>query len=133
MEEASIFTQIINGDIPAHKVYENDHTLAFLDIHPSRPGHTLVVPKKQVAYIWDMEPGDYDELMRTAQKVGKVMRRELGVPFVGIKVVGVDVPHTHVHLIPFSTVDEYRQEADLLSEPDHETLAVMAQRLHFDD
>ena len=125
----SIFTRIITGEIPAYKIYEDDTTLAFLDIHPSQPGHVLVIPKRQVAFIWDLEPEDYQAVMATAQRVGAHLREVLAVPYVGMKVVGVDVPHAHVHLIPFSTVDDYRTEGDMTSEPEHTALAAMHERL----
>src|SRR5690606_4665797 len=92
----SIFTKIIKGEIPSHKVYEDDQVIAFLDIHPITPGHTLVVPKKQVEFLWDMEDDDYQVLMLAAKKVARHMRDTLGVPYVGVQVIGVDVPHVHV-------------------------------------
>ena len=91
--EDSIFTKIIKGEIPAYKVYEDEHTFAFLDIHPLTEGHVLVIPKKQVEYIWDLEADDYQALMATVQKVGKHLREVLEAPYVGVEVVGVDVPH----------------------------------------
>jgi len=127
--EESIFTKIIKGEIPCHKIYEDEKTLAFLDIHPSCPGHTLVIPKRQVEFLWDLDDEDYLELMQTVKKLGSHLRDTLKVPYVGIKVVGVDVPHTHVHLIPFSTVEGYRTEGDQAAEPDHAALAGMAERL----
>lgn len=129
--EPSIFTRIINGEIPCHKVYEDEHTLAFLDIHPSQPGHTLVIPKKQVEFVWDMENEDYAALMATVKAVGAHLRERLAVPYVGIKVMGTDVPHTHVHLIPFATAEEYNAVGDQAAEPDHEFLAAMAEKLRF--
>lgn len=125
----TIFTKIINGDIPAHKVYEDDSTLAFLDIHPVTEGHVLVIPKKPVEFIWDLEPADYQAVMSTAQKVGKKLREVLGVPYIGIKVVGTDVPHAHVHLIPFTTTKEFQGHSDFDAEPDHEALAALAERV----
>ena len=129
--EESIFTRIINGDIPCHKIYEDEKTFAFLDIHPSVPGHTLVVPKKQVEFLWDLPAEDYQAVMATSQKVALRLREVLDVPYVGEKVVGVDVPHAHVHLLPFTTVGEYRAEGDQQGDPDHEVLAALAARLAF--
>lgn len=131
MQEPSIFTRIINGDLPSHKVYEDDTTLAFLDVHPTQPGHTLVIPKKQVEFIWNLDTADYDQLMRSVQTIGRHIRDVLGVPYVGVKVEGVDVPHAHVHLIPFSTPQEFSASADMTIEPDHEFLAAMAEKLRF--
>jgi histidine triad (HIT) family protein len=127
----SIFTKIIKGEIPCHKVYEDERTLAFLDIHPSVPGHTLVIPKAQVEFLWDLSQDDYAAVMATVKKLGAHLRERLGVPYVGIKVIGVDVPHTHVHLIPFTAADGFRAEGDQSAEPDHTALEQMATRLKF--
>ena len=129
--EDSIFTKIIHGDIPCHKIYEDDKTFAFLDIHPSVAGHTLVIPKQQVEFLWDLPEEDYRAVMATSQKVALRLREVLGVPYVGEKVLGVDVPHAHVHLLPFTTVDEYRAEGDQQGEPDHAALAALAARIAF--
>ena len=80
MQEPSIFTKIINGDIPSYKVYEDDMTLAFLDIYAVVPGHTLVVPKKQVEFVWDLEAEDYEALFATVKKVAVRLRQALDVP-----------------------------------------------------
>lgn len=130
--QETIFTKIINGDIPSHKVYEDDTTFAFLDIHPTTEGHTLVVPKKPVEFLWDLEPADYTALMNSVQLVGKRLRETMNVPYVGVKVVGTDVPHAHVHLIPFTTTKEYQgRNVDPAAEPDHEKLAALAERVRF--
>lgn len=129
--EPSIFTQIINGDIPCHKIYEDEHTLAFLDIHPIVTGHTLVIPKVQIEFLWDLPAPAYQALMQTVQKVGTHLRTTLQTPYVGAKVVGVDVPHAHVHLLPFSSVEQYNNPGDPQSEPDHPALAALASRLAF--
>lgn len=129
--EDSIFTKIIKGEIPCHKVYEDEKTLAFLDIHPATPGHTLVIPKKQVEFLWDLEDEDYQSVMATARKVALRQREVLQVPYVGVKVIGTDVPHTHVHLVPFTNGAEYHTQADLNAEPDHAALAVVAEKLKF--
>ena len=127
----SIFTKIIKGEIPAHKVYEDDDTLAFLDIHPITPGHTLVVPKRQVEFVWDLEEADYRALMDAVQKVARHLRETLDAPYIGVQVIGVDVPHAHVHLIPFRDAKEYHREADQTIEPDHEALAAIAEKIAF--
>lgn len=133
MDSDSIFTKIIRGEIPCHKVYEDDKTLAFLDIHPVTPGHTLVIPKKQVEFVWDLETADYRALMQTVQKIGRRLRTVLTTPYVGVQVIGVDVPHAHVHIVPFSTVQEFRRVPEMAAEPDHAALAAMAERLYFED
>jgi histidine triad (HIT) family protein len=126
--EDSIFTKIIKGEIPSHKIYEDDRVLAFLDIHPISRGHTLVIPKKQVEFVWDLESEDYQALMSAVQKLGGHLRDVLGVPFVGVKIIGTDVPHAHVHLVPF-TDDEIHHQPDMSAEPDHEALDKLASEL----
>ena len=125
----TIFTKIIKGDIPSHKVYEDDKTLAFLDIHPVAPGHTLVIPKKQVEFVWDLADEDYRAVMEATKKVALRLREVLGTAYVGERIVGVDVPHAHVQLIPFNTIAEYKAPQDMQSEPDHAALADMAKKL----
>ena len=127
----SIFTKIIKGEIPCHKVYEDDKTLAFLDIHPVQPGHTLVIPKRQIEFVWDLPDEDYQAVMATTKKVAKRMQDVLDKQFVGVKVIGIDVPHAHVQLIPFNTGTEYNAVQDLTSEPDHPALAEIAKKLAF--
>lgn len=127
----SIFTKIINGEIPSHKIYEDASTYAFLDIHPATLGHTLVVPKRQVEFLWDLDDEDYQAVMATAKKIAARLRSVLDAPFVGEKVIGVDVPHAHVHLLPFHEVAEYNHHPDMNAEPDHEALARLAEKLHF--
>lgn len=127
----SIFTKIIKGETPSHKVYEDKSTYAFLDIYPISSGHTLVVPKKQVEFLWDLDDSDYQALMASVKKIAAHLRETLGVPYVGVQVIGVDVPHAHVHLIPFTTVAQYRNHPDTDMEPDHETLAKTAAKLAF--
>lgn len=127
--EDSIFTKIIRGKIPSHKVYEDERTYAFLDIHPISAGHTLVVPKKQVEFLWDLDDADYQALMKTVKHLGAHLRSTLDIPHVGVQVIGVDVPHAHVHLVPFTTVDEYRAIPDMNSDPDHDVLAAVAKQI----
>jgi len=129
--EDSIFTKIVKGEIPSHKIYEDEHTLAFLDIHPSVEGHTLVIPKKQVEFVWDLDSETYQAVMMAAKEVAVQLRTVLGVPYVGVKVVGVDVPHAHVQLVPFTNSEEFQKVADMTLEPDHATLAALAEKLRF--
>ena len=132
MNEPSIFTKIINGEIPSHKVYEDEHTYAFLDIHPIQPGHVLVVPKKQVPFVWDLDAEDYQALMATVQKVGSRIREVFPEKErVGVMIEGLDVvDHAHVKIFPFSK-GEYRTIPDMTVEPDHAALAEIAQKLRF--
>jgi histidine triad (HIT) family protein len=127
----SIFTKIIQGEIPSHKIYEDDNVFAFLDIHPVSEGHTLIVPKKQVEFVWDLDDETYQALMATTKKLAGHLREKLAVPYVGEKIVGIDVPHAHIHLIPFVDVNDYHQRGDMDSEPDHEKLAAVAEKLRF--
>ena len=96
----SIFTQIIKGEIPCYKIYEDDKTFAFLDIHPETLGHTLVIPKLEVDKIYDLPDEDYQALMATVKKLSQHMEKQLGQRTLW-KVIGTDVPHAHVHLTPF--------------------------------
>lgn len=127
----SIFTKIIKGEIPCHKVYEDAKTLAFLDIHPVQPGHVLVVPKSQVDHLWDLQPEDYNAVMLTTQKVAQRLRQVLLPVRVGVQVIGLDVPHAHVHVIPFNTTAEFKRDVDMSAEPDHAALAELANKLAF--
>jgi histidine triad (HIT) family protein len=130
MSEPSIFTKIISGEIPSYKVYEDDRTLAFLDIYGVIEGHTLVIPKKEVEFIWDMDDEDYRALMDSVKKVGRRLRDVLGTKYVGVKVIGTDVPHTHVHLIPFDDPEDMHRANQENSDPDHVALKAMAETLH---
>lgn len=127
--EPSIFTKIINGEIPSHKVYEDEKTLAFLDIHPSRPGHTLVVPKAQVDRLDDLADDDYQALMATVKKLMAHLRERLAVQRTCLKLEGFDVPHAHVHLIPCNNAADFQATPDMDAEPDHQVLAAMAEKL----
>ena len=97
---SSVFTKIVNGEIPCYKVYEDEKTMAFLDINPETPGHTLVIPKKEVDKIYELEDEDFTALMATVKKLSINMEKVLGTRTLW-KVIGTDVPHAHVHLLPF--------------------------------
>lgn len=112
---SSVFTKIINGEIPCYKIYEDDKTLAFLDIHPETKGHTLVVPKKEVDKIYDLEDEDYQALMDTAKKLARHMEDVTGRRTLW-KIIGTDVPHAHVHLEPQDDNWEYGKTLDLTPE-----------------
>ena len=132
MNEPSIFTKIINGEIPSYKIYENNYTCAFLDIHPIQEGQVLVVPKKQVSFIWDLEDDDYVELMKTVKKIGERLRDVFPhKDRVGVMVEGLDVTnHAHVKVFPFSK-GEYRLHPDMNTEPNHDTFSALAETLRF--
>ena len=103
---ASIFTKIINREIPGHIVAEDDTFIAFLDINPNAKGHTLCVPKKEVDKLFDLDDDTYIELMQFAKKVGLGIRKSIDCKRVGMSVVGLEVPHVHVHLIPLNKMSE---------------------------
>lgn len=131
MSEPSIFSKIVSGEVPCHKIYEDERTLAFLDIYAVIEGHTLVIPKKQVEFVWDLDDQDYQALMTTAKKVALRLRDVLGTTYVGEKIIGVDVPHAHLHLIPFDETAQMARANQENGEPDHESLAALAQQLYF--
>ena len=112
---SSVFTKIINGEIPCYKIYEDDKTLAFLDINPETPGHTLVIPKTEVDKIYDLSLEDYDALMHSVKKISKHMEKVLGARTIW-KVIGSDVPHAHVHLLPFDESWYQNRRIDLTPE-----------------
>ena len=97
----TIFTRIINGEIPSYKVAESEHFLAFLDINPVAKGHTLIVPKEEVDYLFDLDGGTLAGLMLFAKKVARALDKSIACKRVGVMVIGTEVPHAHVHLIPF--------------------------------
>ena len=105
---ASIFTRIVNGEIPAYKVAEDENFLAFLDIFPVAKGHTLVIPKKEVDYLFDLDNELYTGLQLFAKKVAEGLKKAVPCQKVGVMVLGLEVPHAHIHLVPMQT------EADLL-------------------
>lgn len=130
----SVFTQIINGSIPCYKIYEDETVIAFLDINPMTPGHTLVVPKQQIDHLWDLDDKTYHHVMSVAMKVAKRLRKVLQPKRVGMALEGFAVPHAHVHLIPLekgleaTTIDHANREN---RSPDHDALAEMAKNLAF--
>jgi histidine triad (HIT) family protein len=103
---SSIFSKIIAGEIPAYKVAETDQFVAFLDILPLAKGHVLCIPKKEIDYIFDMEDTDYLALMSFSKKVAKGIKQVIPCKKVGVAVIGLEVPHAHVHLIPMNTVQD---------------------------
>lgn len=121
----SVFTKIIAGEIPCYKIYEDERTFAFLDIHPETVGHTLVVPKVEVDKIYDLEPEDYLAVMKTVKMLAKRMEDVLGARTL-IKVIGTDVPHAHVHLVTFDSNYVYGQEKELTEEEMREIQAKLA-------
>jgi len=105
---ASIFTKIINGEIPCYKVAETEDFLAFLDINPNAKGHTLCIPKKEENKIFDLSEEEYLDLMKFSRKVARAVRKVIDCKRVGMTVIGLEVPHVHVHLIPLTTMEDAR-------------------------
>ena len=103
---ASIFSKIVNGDIPCHKIAETEDFLAFLDVFPCAKGHTLVIPKKEIDYIFDLEDKLYLGLMAFAKSLTPAIKEAVPCKRIGVAVIGLEVPHAHVHLIPMNTMDD---------------------------
>ena len=105
---ASIFTKIVNGEIPCYKVAETEHFLAFLDVNPNAKGHTLCIPKKEVNKVFDLDEETYIGLMRFSRQVAIALEKTIPCKRVGVSVIGLEVPHVHVHLIPLNSMDDAR-------------------------
>lgn len=103
---ASLFTKIVRGEVPAYKIAEDSQFLAFLDVNPNAKGHTLCIPKKEVNKIFDLEEEMYQELMRFSRKVALALEKTVECKRVGMAVVGLEVPHVHVHLIPLNSMSD---------------------------
>lgn len=121
----SIFSKIVAGEIPCYKVAENDHFLAFLDIFPLKKGHILVIPKKEVDYIFDLDDSNYLGLMDFSKKVARAIKKAIPCNRVGVAVMGLEVPHAHVHLIPINSESDmnFRNEKLKLSKEEFEEIA----------
>ena len=102
----SIFSKIVRNEVPSYKVYENENFLAFLDINPLKKGHTLVIPKIEVDYIFDLKSKEYQELWNFAKLVAKGMKRVIKCERISIVVMGLEVPHAHIHLIPLDSMQD---------------------------
>ncbi len=102
----SIFTKIVHGEIPAYKIAEDSQFLAFLDVNPNTKGHTLCIPKKEVDKIFELEEDIYQELMRFSRKVALALEKTIPCKRVGMAVVGLEIPHVHVHLIPLNSMKD---------------------------
>ena len=103
---SSIFSKIVRNELPSFNVYENKNHIAFLDINPLKIGHTLVIPKKEIDYIFDINSKEYDDLWNFAKIVAKGMRKVIECERISIVVMGLDVPHAHIHLIPFNNIND---------------------------
>lgn len=110
---SSIFTKIINGELPAYKIAEDEKFLAFLDVNPNAKGHTLCIPKQEINKIFDMDEDLYLELMQFSRKIAIALEKAIDCKRVGMAVIGLEVPHVHVHLIPLNDMDEMRFEKNV--------------------
>ena len=99
---SSIFSKIVRGEIPCHKIAEDDHFLAFLDVMPLVEGHTLVIPKQEIDYIFDLDPEVLAGLMKFAQRIAPAIKKAIPCKRIGVAVIGLEVPHAHVHLVPLN-------------------------------
>ncbi|PSO43245.1 HIT family protein [Candidatus Saccharibacteria bacterium QS_5_54_17] len=133
MANESIFTKIINREVPAEIIHETDKVIAFLDIHPIRPGHTLVVPKTEVDEWQDLDRETYREVMEAAYDIAHLLKQKLNPPRVGMVIQGFDVPHAHVQVTPLheaTDVVSTTRDPDFMSqEPDYEALRAMRETL----
>lgn len=124
---ASIFTRIVNGEVPAYKVAEDDRFLAFLDVNPNAKGHTLCIPKQEINKIFEMDEALYLDLMAFSRKVAIKLEKAVPCKRVGMAVVGLEVPHVHVHLIPLNEMDDMRFTRKVSLTPDE--FKELAQRI----
>ncbi|HRN97964.1 MAG TPA: HIT family protein [Flavobacterium sp.] len=115
---ASIFTRIINDEIPAYKIAEDENYLAFLDVNPNAKGHTLCIPKREIDQLFDMESDEYQGLMNFSRRIAIALKKAIPCKRVGMAVVGLEVPHAHVHLIPLNHMDEMRFTQKVSLSPD---------------
>ena len=130
---ASIFTKIVNGEIPAWKVAEDENYFAFLDIFPVAKGHTLVIPKREVDYLFDLDDDLYAGLQAFAKKVAIGLRKAIPCQRIGVAVIGLEVPHAHIHLIPMNRVDDLnfaRPKLSFTKEQLSATAAKIQEALH---
>ena len=126
---ASIFTKIVNREIPAHIVAEDDTHLAFLDINPLVMGHSLIIPKREVDYIYDLSDDETIDINLFAKKVAKAIEKTVSCNRVGIAVIGLEVPHAHIHLIPINSMDDMNFSRLKLN-PSQDELAEMARKIN---
>lgn len=114
---STIFTKIIKGEIPSYKVAENDNFFAFLDINPNAKGHTLVVPKKEVNRLFDLDEETYNELMSFSRAIAIAQKKVINCDRIGMAVIGLEVPHVHVHLIPLNAMEDIQFNKKVKLEP----------------
>lgn len=125
---ATIFSKIIRGEIPSHKVAENEEFYAFLDINPLNMGHTLVVPKKEIDYIFDIEDDELGRMMVFAKEIAAAIKKSIPCRKVGVAVIGLEVPHAHIHLVPMMKEEDIHFGKSKLN-PSQEELAAVAEKI----
>jgi histidine triad (HIT) family protein len=125
---ASIFTKIINGEIPSFKIAENDKFYAFLDVFPLVQGHVLVVPKKETDYLFDISDADLAEMIVFAKPIAHAIKKAVPCKRIGMSVIGLEVPHAHIHLVPMNTANDLNFTQEKLK-PTQEQLAEMAEKI----
>ncbi len=117
---ASIFSRIVSGEIPSYRIAEDEHHLAFLDINPVQRAHTLVIPKKETDYVFDMTPEEISALILFAKKVAHGIEKVVTCERIGVSIIGLEVPHAHVHLIPINTIADMNFERERINLTDEE-------------
>ena len=125
---ASIFSRIVAGEIPSHKVAETQNCLAFLDVFPLVPGHVLVIPKREVDYLFDLDDELLAELNLFAKRVAKAIEKTVPCKRIGVAVIGLEVPHAHIHLVPLNSIGDINFSKPKMN-PSKEELAEMAERI----
>lgn len=127
----SIFTKIVSGELPAYKIAEDENYLAFLDINPNAKGHTLCIPKKETDKVFDLEEDEYLGLMKFSRRIAKALEKAVPCKRVGVAIIGLEVPHVHVHLIPLNEMEDIRftQKVRLTNEEFEETVEVIRSEL----
>ena len=128
---ATIFSKILNGEIICYKIAENDKFLAFLDVNPNAKGHTLCIPKVEVDKIFDLDDATFLELMLFSKKVASVLDKAVTCKRIGMAVIGLEVPHAHIHLIPINEMDEMRFQNKVVMTPNELEDLALAIRLNF--
>jgi len=124
---AGIFARIASGEIPSYKIAEDDRFFAFLDINPLAKGHVLVIPKQEIDYLFDMDEEMFKDLWQFAMKVSKAIKKVVPCIKVGVAVIGLEVPHAHIHLVPLNTMDDINFSRPKLSFPADEMKSLAAE------
>ena len=120
----SIFSKIIRGDLPSYKVLEDENNFSFLDINPLAYGHTLVVPKKEIDYIFDLSSKEYLDLLAFSRKIAIAMKKVIPCDRIGVSIIGLEVAHAHVHLVPINSISDLNFERDKLKFTDKEMFSI---------